>query len=128
MTEQQELKSFYLKTQNEQMAKLYTKLLASTLTLDQQALDELSKFFIESNLSSEVYANTINLHTDEDEILEYLKLFKNHTETVRKMEELVDLDFIEKNTEKTINSFIEHHNDTLEKIFIDSIARQLPQE
>ena len=128
MTEQQELKSFYLKTQNEQMAKLYTKLLASTLTLDQQALDELSKFFIESNLSSEVYANTINLHTDEDEILEYLKLFKTHTETVRKMEDLVDLDFIEKNTEKTINSFIEHHNDTLEKIFTDSIARQLPQE
>ena len=128
MTEQQELKSFYLKTQNEQMAKLYTKLLASTLTLDQQALDELSKFFIESDLSSEVYANTINLHTDEDEILEYLKLFKTHTETVRKMEDLVDLDFIEKNTEKTINSFIEHHNDTLEKIFTDSIARQLPQE
>ena len=128
MTERQELKNFYLKTQNEQMAKLYTKLLASTLTLDQQALDELSKFFIESNLSSEVYANTINLHTDEDEILEYLKLFKTHTETVRKMEDLVDLDFIEKNTEKTINSFIEHHNDTLEKIFTDSIARQLPQE
>ena len=128
MTERQELKNFYLKTQNEQMAKLYTKLLASTLTLDQQALDELSKFFIESNLSSEVYANTINLHTDEDKILEYLKLFKTHTETVRKMEELVDLEFIEKNTEKTINSFIEHHNDTLEKIFTDSIARQLPQE
>ena len=128
MIERQELKNFYLKTQNEQMAKLYTKLLASTLTLDQQALDELSKFFIESNLSSEVYANTINLHTDEDEILEYLKLFKTHTETVRKMEELVDLEFIEKNTEKTINSFIEHHNDTLEKIFTDSIARQLPQE
>ena len=128
MIERQELKNFYLKTQNEQMAKLYTKLLASTLTLDQQALDELSKFFIESNLSSEVYANTINLHTDEDKILEYLKLFKTHTETVRKMEELVDLEFIEKNTEKTINSFIEHHNDTLEKIFTDSIARQLPQE
>ena len=39
MTEQQELKSFYLETQKEQMAKVYTKLLASTLSLDQQALE-----------------------------------------------------------------------------------------
>lgn len=128
MTEQQELKNFYLKTQNENMAKLYTKLLASTLTLDQQALDELKEFFIESNLSSEVYANTINLHTNEDEILEYLKLFKTHTEIIGKMENLVDLDFIEKGTEKTIHNFIEHHSDTLEKIFTDSLARQLPQQ
>lgn len=128
MTEQQELKSFYLETQNEQMAKLYTKLLSSTLTLDQQALDELFEFFIKSNLSSEVYANTINLHTDEDEILEYLKLFKSHTEIVKKMEKLVDLDFFEKGSEKTVHSFIEYHNDTLEKIFTDSLARQLPQQ
>lgn len=128
MTEQQELKSFYLETQNEQMAKIYTKLLSSTLTLDQQALDELFEFFIKSNLSSEVYANTINLHTDEDEILEYLKLFKSHTEIVNKMEKLVDLDFFEKGSEKTVHNFIEHHSDTLEKIFTDSLARQLPQQ
>ena len=110
------------------MAKVYTKLLASTLSLDQQALDELSEFFIESNLSSEVYANTINLHTNEDDILEYLRLFKTLTETRSKMEELIDLDFIEKSTEKTISSFIEHHNPTLEKIFTDSLTRQFTQE
>ena len=128
MTEQQELKSFYLETQNEQMAKLYTKIFSSNLAVDQQALDEFKEFFLNSNLSSEIYANTINLHTDEDGILEYLKLFKTLTETANKMEEIIDLDFIEKSTEKTTNNFIGHHNEELNKIFTDSLERQLPQE
>tara|TARA_Y100001956_G_scaffold52432_1_gene51102 strand:- start:978 stop:1376 length:399 start_codon:yes stop_codon:yes gene_type:complete len=132
MTEQQELKCFYLETQNKNMAKLYTKILSSTLTLDQKAIDELKEFFLNSNLSSEIYANTINLHTDEDGILEYLKLFKSHTEILNRMEEVVDLDFIEKGSEKTINNFIEHHSDVFNKIYegyeIRKLQKQLEQQ
>tara|TARA_Y100001960_G_C14677203_1_gene829160 strand:+ start:104 stop:502 length:399 start_codon:yes stop_codon:yes gene_type:complete len=132
MTEQQELKCFYLETQNKNMAKLYTKILSSTLTLDQKATDELKEFFLNSDLSSEIYANTINLHTDEDGILEYLKLFKSHTEILNRMEEVVDLDFIEKGSEKTINNFIEHHSDVFNKIYegyeIRKLQKQLEQQ
>ena len=132
MTEQQELKCFYLETQNKNMAKLYAKILSSTLTLDQEAIEELKEFFLNSNLSSEIYANTINLHTDEDGILEYLKLFKSHTEILTRMEEVVDLDFIEKGSEKTINNFIEHHSDVFNKIYegyeIRKLQKQLEQQ
>lgn len=128
MTEQQELKSFYLETQNKKLAKLYTEILSSTLNLDQEAIDELKEFFLNSNLSSEIYANTINLHTDEDSIIEYLKLFKSHTEITNRMEELVDLDFIEKGSEKTINNFIEHHNDVFTKIYEDYELRKLQKQ
>ena len=132
MTEQQELKNFYLETQNKNMAKLYANIFSSTLTLDQKAIDELKEFFLNSNLSSEIYANTINLHTDEDGILEYLKLFKSHTEILNRMEEVVDLDFIEKGSEKTINNFIEHHSDVFNKIYegyeIRKLQKQLEQQ
>ena len=128
MTEQQELKSFYLETQNKKLAKLYTEILSSTLNLDQEAIDELKEFFLNSNLSSEIYANTINLHTDEDGIIEYLKLFKSHTEITNRMEELVDLDLIEKGSEKTINNFIEHHNDVFTKIYEDYELRKLQKQ
>ena len=128
MTEQQELKNFYLETQNKNMAKLYANIFSSTLTLDQKAIDELKEFFLNSDLSSEIYANTINLHTDEDGILEYLKLFKSHTEILNRMEEVVDLDFIEEGTEKTVNSFLEHHSNTLKEVFTASVSRQLQKQ
>lgn len=123
MSELKTLKEQYLEIQDKNMADLYTKILSSTLDLDDIAKQELQDVFIKESLGAECFANTINLMLDEEEVIQYLKLFLKQNEIVNEIRELVSLEDIESRTEEIIQGFMEDKSEQLNKIYLDSLDR-----
>lgn len=119
-----ELKEKYIEVQRKVLNNTYAKILSSTVGLDQQGSDEIRAVFESEDLSREIYTNTLGIHPDEAEVERYLELFLKQYELIEEMKSIVPQEDIEKGVEKCVSSFVEHHNETFNKIYTEAFERQ----